>query len=55
MPDGYRLVSADGMRSIRFGGHEMDSPSNLFHYHEEVWSVDEAGNWFVDNVIRRVI
>jgi hypothetical protein len=55
LPDPDRIVSADGMRSIRFGIHEMGSSPTRFHFHEETWNFDTAANtWFVDNVLVRV-
>ena len=40
VPDPDRIVSADGNRSIRYGDHEMNSPPNKHHYHEETWVYD---------------
>ena len=53
--DPDRIVSEDGLRSIRFGDHEMSSRPTKFHYHEETWTPDESGeSWHVDNRIVRV-
>jgi len=49
MPDPDRIWSKDGQRSVRFGGHEMDSSPSKFHYHRETW---EAGQ--VTNELQRV-
>jgi hypothetical protein len=55
LPDPNRIVSSDGLRSIRFGPHEMGSSPTRFHFHEESWSFDSGSNtWFVDNVLVRV-
>lgn len=55
LPDPNRIVSSDGLRSIRFGPHEMGSSPTKFHFHEETWSFDSGSNtWFVDNVLVRV-
>lgn len=55
LPDPNRIVSSDGLRSIRFGPHEMNSPPTKFHFHEETWSFESGSNtWFVDNVLVRV-
>ncbi|TQF65809.1 RHS repeat protein [Rhodococcus spelaei] len=55
MPDPDRITSADGSRSIRFGGHEMNSSPTKFHYHEEVWSFSPVANsWSLDNTVVRV-
>ncbi len=55
VPDPNRIVSADGLRSIRFGEHEMGSSPTKFHFHEETWRFDAATNtWQVDNVVVRV-
>ena len=53
--DPDRIVSADGKRSIRYGKHEMGSPTNLHHYHEEMWTSDPMKNVMnVDNTIIRI-
>ena len=45
-----RIWSADGERSIRFGGHEMDSMGiKNFHYHRETWFDD-----YVLNELQRI-
>jgi len=55
LPDPDRIVSADGVRSIRFGPHEMGSSPTKLHFHEETWSFDSGSNtWFVDSVLVRV-
>jgi hypothetical protein len=37
------------------GEHEINSPPNRFHYHEETWTYDpKAHQWTYDNVLRRV-
>jgi hypothetical protein len=50
LPDPDRIVSADGLRSIRMGSHEMRDPNN-FHYHEETWNAMKTE---VQNVVRPV-
>ena len=53
--DPTRLVSADGLRSIRYGSHERDSSGTKHHYHEETWALDAATNTMnVSNQVRRV-
>ncbi|MDP2143446.1 MAG: DUF4157 domain-containing protein [Gallionella sp.] len=53
--DATRLVSSDGLRSIRYGAHEMTSSANLHHYHEETWTYNVGANAVdVANTIRRV-
>jgi RHS repeat-associated protein len=53
--DPDRLVSADGLRSIRMGPHEMNSKLTKFHYHEESWSFESPSNtWTVKNTMVRV-
>ncbi|NKE62563.1 RHS repeat-associated core domain-containing protein [Lentzea sp. PSKA42] len=54
LPDPNRITSADGLRSIRFGNHEMGSKPTKFHYHEETWRRDKSNQWYVDNVQVRV-
>jgi uncharacterized protein RhaS with RHS repeats len=55
LPDPDRIVSADGLRSVRFGPHEMNSPPNKFHYHEETWSYDEKNEiWHLGTLLQRV-
>lgn len=55
LPDADRLVSSDGLRSIRFGNHEMGSSPTKFHFHEETWSFDDrAGVWNLQNIVVRV-
>lgn len=55
LPDADRLVSSDGLRSIRFGNHEMGSSPTKFHFHEETWSFDDgAGAWNLQNIVVRV-
>lgn len=51
-----RTVSADGLRSIRFGPHELASAgTSKYHYHEETWTLDATTNVMnVDNVVRRI-
>lgn len=45
-----RIWSADGKRSIRFGGHEMNSMGTKnFHYHKETWFDD-----YVLNELQRI-
>ena len=54
-PDPSRIISADGMRSIRYGNHEMGSKPTKHHYHEETWSYDAASDTMtVGNTIKRV-
>jgi hypothetical protein len=53
--DNTKLVSADGKRSIRYGGHEVGSKPTKHHYHEETWTYDSHADVFnVDNLIVRV-
>jgi RHS repeat-associated protein len=55
LPDANRIVSRDGLRSIRFGQHEMNSSPNTFHYHRELWTYDPNNNVMnVDNTLVRV-
>lgn len=55
LPDPNRLVSADGLRSIRFGNHEMGSKPTKSHFHKEAWSFDGAsGVWNLQNIVARV-
>jgi hypothetical protein len=50
-PDPDRIVSADGLRSIRMGAHEMGSSPTRFHYHEESWTFDSNANkWIISNL-----
>jgi hypothetical protein len=50
-PDADRIVSADGLRSIRMGTHEMGSSPTKFHYHEETWTFDaDANTWTATNL-----
>ena len=49
LPDPDRIWSADGMRSIRFGPHEMNSGQRKLHYHKETWR-----DYVVENVLQRV-
>jgi len=37
-----RIFSSDGMRSIRYGNHEMDNS----HFHEETWMYDPVDDKF---------
>jgi hypothetical protein len=57
--DPARVVSADRLRAIRYGGHERDSATGSsgrrHHYHEETWSLDAAvGAMHVADNVRRV-
>ncbi|MEU7576715.1 RHS repeat-associated core domain-containing protein [Streptomyces sp. NPDC041068] len=53
--DPDRLVSADGLRSIRMGPHEMNSKPTKFHFHKETWTfVAPTNTWIVDNTMVRV-
>jgi RHS repeat-associated protein len=53
--DADRIVSADGMRSIRYGAHEMSSAASKHHYHEETWTYDPGKNVVnVDNTMVRI-
>ncbi|MFJ9523361.1 DUF6531 domain-containing protein [Kitasatospora sp. NPDC101801] len=55
LPDPGRLVSADGLRSIRMGPHEMNSKPTKFHFHMETWSwVSPSNTWYVSNTMVRV-
>ncbi|MBX8465015.1 polymorphic toxin-type HINT domain-containing protein [Deinococcus sp. RIT780] len=49
LPDPDRIWSSDGLRSIRFGAHEVGSKPNLYHFHFETWSPGR-----VDNVLQRI-
>ena len=51
-----RIFSADGTRSIRFGGHEMDSlGTRKAHFHYEIWTLDPFSNTvYVTNTVQRV-
>ncbi|GEM_PF-4047792 len=45
-----RIWSLDGSKSIRFGGHEMDSLSTKnAHYHQEIWQ-----DGCVRNILQRI-
>ncbi|MGN7200355.1 SpvB/TcaC N-terminal domain-containing protein [Arthrobacter sp. SAFR-044] len=55
LPDADRLVSSDGLRSIRFGQHEMNS--SRLHYHMEEWFPDpdpELPTLMITNDVRNV-
>ncbi|HZI16361.1 MAG TPA: RHS repeat-associated core domain-containing protein [Myxococcus sp.] len=55
LPDPDRIVSADGLRSIRYGSHEIGSSPTKHHYHEEVWTLNPATNKMdVHNTVIRV-
>lgn len=55
VPDPDRLVSADGLRSIRLGSHEMGSKPTRFHFHKETWTfISPTNTWIVDNTMVRV-
>ncbi|HVV87360.1 MAG TPA: DUF4157 domain-containing protein [Kofleriaceae bacterium] len=50
-----RVMSHDGLRSIRYGDHEKTSKPNQHHYHEETWKWDQGGNVInVENRVQRV-
>ena len=55
--DPNRIFSADGIKSIRFGNHEMGSmgtPKGHFHY--ETWTYDAATDTMtVTNTLQRII
>ena len=52
---GVVFVSADVLRSIRFGPSEMGSVPTKFHFHDETPNFDSGSNtWFVENVLVRV-
>ena len=52
--DPDRIVSADGKRSIRYGGHETNGKPTKHHYHEETWTYDAATDTMtVDNCLIR--
>ncbi|MDW8803205.1 hypothetical protein P8V03_18925, partial [Clostridium sp. A1-XYC3] len=54
--DPDRIFSSGGLRSIRFGLHEMSKMgTGKFHYHEEIWVYDivtDTMNYY--NTLRRV-
>lgn len=53
--DNNRIVSKDGLRSIRYGDHEINSSPTKHHYHEETWCFDKVNNCMnVENVVVRV-
>lgn len=53
--DPDRIVSSDGIRSIRYGSHEMSSKPTKHHYHEETWTHDPVNNVMnVENTVVRV-
>jgi hypothetical protein len=55
VPDPDRLVSSDGLRSIRYGTHEMGSNPSKHHYHEEKWIIELKTNVMnVENTVVRV-
>ena len=56
MDDPDRIFSADGTRSIRFGGHEMDTlGTRKAHFHYEVWELDPLSNTvYVTNTLQRM-
>jgi hypothetical protein len=51
-----RVMSSDGLRSIRYGTHETTgSKPNQHHYHEETWVYDQGANVVnVTNKVQRV-
>ena len=51
-----RIFSADGTRSIRFGGHEMRSiGTTKAHFHYENWQFDPTSNTvYVENILQRL-
>ena len=51
-----RIFSADGTRSIRFGGHEMRSiGTTKAHFHYENWLFDPTSNIvYVENFLQRL-
>jgi hypothetical protein len=53
-PTDSLIVSADGMRSIRYGNHEMNSSPTKHHYHEETWIYDAASDTMtvINNLVR---
>lgn len=54
-PETGRVMSADGLRSIRYGDHEKTSKPTLHHYHEETWTYDSGANHIaVINMVQRV-
>ena len=56
MNDPNRIFSADGTRSIRFDGHEMDSlGTRKAHFHYELWELDPFSNTvYVTNTMQRM-
>jgi len=51
-----RIFSADGTKSIRFGGHEMRSiGTTKAHFHYEKWLFDPTSNTvYVENILQRL-
>jgi hypothetical protein len=47
-----RWLSADGLRQVRFGTHEMRNPTNL-HGHFEAY--DRAGGRVVENAVVKIV
>jgi hypothetical protein len=55
LPDPHRIVSQDGLRSIRYGNHETLGKPSRHHFHEETWTFDPQKNVMnVDNLMIRV-
>jgi hypothetical protein len=55
LPDPHRIVSQDGLRSIRYGNHETLGKPSRHHFHEETWTFDRQKNVMnVDNLMIRV-
>lgn len=52
--DPFRLVSADGTRSIRYGNHERNGSDTKHHFHEETWTWDNGQTLTVTNTQQRV-
>lgn len=55
LPDPDRIVSQDGLRSIRYGNHETTGKPSKHHFHEESWAYDPKANVMnMDNLVIRV-
>lgn len=54
--DEDRIFSEDGLRSIRFGAHEMNKMGTTkFHFHQENWNYNNAtGKMDISNTLIRI-
>lgn len=52
----HRIFSADGTKSIRFGGHKMRSlGTSKAHFHYEKWQFDPISKTvYVENILQRL-